>query len=202
MNKSQIEIYIFRHGETEYNREGRVQGSIDIPLNENGENQALDLARKLSKTGISQIFSSPSGRAKRTAEIVATMSHASIDVVKALKEIDFGLAQGKTKEELLIAYGEPFMINWRKIDADAMHLGFPAGETKKQCQDRAVEAVTSIALTCQSKVIGISTHGSFLRLFIHSIIGHEGELIPTPNCVLYKVTFDRSTQKFSFEGRV
>lgn len=75
---SKTEIYIFRHGETDWNKERRFQGHTDIPLNQNGRQQASELALKIRKINPELILTSDLLRAKQTAEIVNDLLKVSI----------------------------------------------------------------------------------------------------------------------------
>lgn len=98
-------IILIRHGQTEWNREGRFQGKLDSPLTLKGKQQARENAQKVKKILDSlediQLFSSPLGRAKSTALIVAHelgISSREIIFDKRIKEFNYGILEGKTKE--------------------------------------------------------------------------------------------------------
>lgn len=91
-------IYIVRHGETDYNREGRLQGQLDISLNENGINQAKTLKKSLSSLHFKKIYSSTLKRAKLTAEIISNNQGIIFD--DRLNEIYLGSWQGQRYEYL------------------------------------------------------------------------------------------------------
>lgn len=93
-------LYLVRHGETNWNKEGRVQGIHDVPLNANGKYQALSKRGQFAGHHFTQVFSSPLARAKETAEIIT--SKAKVDnftINDDLIEYDFGLRDGLTIEE-------------------------------------------------------------------------------------------------------
>ncbi|MCI5674600.1 MAG: histidine phosphatase family protein [Ezakiella sp.] len=109
-------IYILRHGETDYNKEGRLQGQLDIDLNQNGIMQAEALKKSLSSLSFDKIYSSDLIRAKRTAEIIAGTRTIILD--KRLREIDLGSWQGRTYDDLRandelynIFYSNPDLAN-------------------------------------------------------------------------------------------
>lgn len=90
-------IILVRHGETEWNRKGIIQGRHDIPLNQTGRRQAEATMKKLKGKTIHGIFSSPLIRALETAQIIAQGLgyNAPIQTIPALRERDFGSADGK-----------------------------------------------------------------------------------------------------------
>lgn len=114
-------IYFIRHGETAYNREGRVQGHLDIPLNEKGIKQA-ELARDESRDlKIDLIYSSPLLRARKTAEIINEKHNVKIVFDDRLKELHMGTVQGKTisdcsKDEIEYAFTNPEKNNGETLE--------------------------------------------------------------------------------------
>ena len=114
-----MKICMTRHGETEWNAKGLLQGHEDIPLNENGRAQALKLAKHLAQTKWDIIISSPLSRAKETAEIIGREVGANAVIVEPdLIEKDFGEASGTTKEERDRLYPDrnyPGMEEWEHV---------------------------------------------------------------------------------------
>ncbi|MGN6744061.1 MAG: histidine phosphatase family protein [Amnibacterium sp.] len=95
------DLVLVRHGETEWNRLGRVQGRTDIPLNETGRRQARAAGRRLREQRWDGIVASPLSRAAETAEIIAAeVGLPGPELVEALVERDYGAAEGLTGEEL------------------------------------------------------------------------------------------------------
>ena len=90
-----------RHGETDWNREGRFQGHADPPLNDTGRAQAERLAAELDHVELSAVYSSPLGRATETARIVAAARGLEPIALDALREVDVGSWQGLTREEII-----------------------------------------------------------------------------------------------------
>ncbi len=92
-------IYFIRHGETDYNKEGRFQGHLDIPLNANGIAQAEKARDELAKFHFDLIYSSPLLRASRTAEIINEKQNVNLVLDDRIKEIYGGKIQGTRKDE-------------------------------------------------------------------------------------------------------
>jgi broad specificity phosphatase PhoE len=91
-------LLLARHGETDWNRDGRWQGQSDTPLNERGRRQAQELADQLD--GVDVIYSSDLARARETAEIVATRLGREVQVDPRLRERGFGAWEGLTSVEI------------------------------------------------------------------------------------------------------
>ena len=87
-------IYFVRHGETDYNKQGRAQGHMDIPLNETGLMQAKTVAKALKNTKLDVIYSSPLQRAKVTADTINTHHNVEVICDDRLKELYRGDIQG------------------------------------------------------------------------------------------------------------
>jgi probable phosphoglycerate mutase len=94
------EIYLVRHGETEWNLQRRYQGSGDSPLTEKGINQAKALNQFLKEITFDKIYSSPANRALHTAQIITGKPLSEITVVKEFQEINLGKWEGKLYSEM------------------------------------------------------------------------------------------------------
>lgn len=114
------EFFLFRHGETDWNNQGRLQGSANIPLNKTGVKQAEALREffdtwKLggSFQASSQLVSSDLDRALATARIAFRLPpEESFKVDRRFRETHMGLAEGLTHKELIDAFGEELWLNW------------------------------------------------------------------------------------------
>jgi broad specificity phosphatase PhoE len=124
-------LYVVRHGETKWNHENRIQGSVDIPLSERGQRQAECLAERFSKTTLSTVYASPLSRALDTARAMASR-HPKLDVVQdgGLLEVKCGIFEGKTYEDL----GED--RRWVKMWRDDPNLRLPQGESRMDLYER------------------------------------------------------------------
>lgn len=96
-----MEIYIVRHGETSWNSVKRLQGSVDIELNENGRALAIETGKNLMDTKIDKIFSSPLKRAYETASLIRNGRDIEIETDDRIKEISFGHYEGESFSELI-----------------------------------------------------------------------------------------------------
>ena len=112
-------IYFVRHGETEYNALGIVQGQLDIPLNEKGIKQAEALAEKLKDFPLDIIYTSPLSRARKTAEIVNKYHNVEIICEQRFTEFHVGQKQGQKTGEWTKEMNEDFMLNPEKYGAES-----------------------------------------------------------------------------------
>ena len=100
------ELVLVRHGETEWNRIGRVQGLTDVPLNDTGREQARHAGRRLAAESWHAIAASPLARAAETARIIAEeIGLPGVELVDALVERNYGEAEGLTGAEIDARYG-------------------------------------------------------------------------------------------------
>jgi broad specificity phosphatase PhoE len=171
-------ILLARHGETDWNREGRWQGWADPPLNDTGRSQARALAEQLREIPFDAVYSSDLRRAHETAEIVGAPHGVPIVIDSDLREIDIGSWSGLTRAE---------------IDERFPNSERPDGETREQHSARVLAAVERIARANLGRRVLVVTHGGTLRTLHHVV--SEGPYHPVANCAVLEVHFrdDRLT---------
>ncbi|MBA4396260.1 MAG: hypothetical protein C0394_02550 [Syntrophus sp. (in: bacteria)] len=135
-----MELILVRHGETIWNREGRVQGFSDIDLSDTGVHQARQLALSLKATRISAIYSSPLIRAQSTTRIINEHHHAPVSIEPGLMEMDQGDFEGLTFQELM-ACEKGFLQKWM---SDPASVQIPNGESFIDVQKRAWKVIEDI----------------------------------------------------------
>jgi probable phosphoglycerate mutase len=150
-------ILLARHGETDWNREGRFQGRADPPLNETGRAQAAELASELKGVELAAVYSSPLRRALETAEAVAAEHGLEPVAVDALREVDVGSWQGLTRAEIEARFPEQFA---RWLDYDQ---GWEDGESYEGMGRRAVAVLLELAAAHEGERILAVTHGGPIR---------------------------------------
>jgi probable phosphoglycerate mutase len=156
------DLLLIRHGETAWNRVRRMQGHIDIGLNEAGQRQAQSLARALHSERPTAIYASDLQRARDTAQAVADMHQLPVHIDIALRERCYGAFEGLMYEEISHHHPEAFAL-WQSRDPQAR---FPAGEreaeTLEEFHQRSVDVITRIAQQHLGQRIAIVTHGGVL----------------------------------------
>lgn len=174
------DFYVFRHGETEYNRLGLRQGQgINVGLNEKGFHQAEELARLLDDVGIEVVYSSPLVRAIETAEKVAQRLSVPIKILSELTEGSFGDAEGLHRDIVHQRWPDVF-AHWYN-PTDMVDCGFPNGETKFEIQQRMLSAM-EIMLQAPEKTIAVSSHGTALRCLLMRIL-YKGDKLPNAKAI-------------------
>lgn len=158
-------IYIARHGQTDMNAKGIWQGqSLDTPLNLEGRKQAHKLALALQDKNIEVIHSSPLIRAVETAEIISSLCSVPIIQNQGLNEGCCGIAEGHCLADI----GEeniPLLNEWKNMDAAFLDVRFPQGESKREIQTRAINAILEIANSPYEN-IAVVTHSMVIRMIL------------------------------------
>lgn len=160
-------IYFVRHGETDYNVSHIMQGQLNIPLNENGINQAKQASEDLKDVKIDEIFSSPLIRALKTAEIINKYHNLTIKTDNRLKELFAGSMQGMCLNTLSTDEKQEYMNNPKKFNA----------ESWQEFYDRVVSFFKEIEHS--EKNILIVSHGGVYRniyKYLNNIKGFHFEL--------------------------
>lgn len=151
-----MEIALVRHGQTDYNLEGRLQGTSDMPLNDTGTEQAHEAARLLTDERWDAVVSSALQRSTVTADIIAAALGLEVSGhYPSLNERAYGEAEGLTKEEAV----ERFGTVW------------PGQESFEELQRRAVAAIDEIAAAHPVDALVIVGHGTFIRAFADHVVG-------------------------------
>jgi broad specificity phosphatase PhoE len=177
-------ILIARHGQTEWNALGKLQGISDIPLNELGREQATALAAKLAGEAIATIWTSDLSRARQTAEIVATSRGLAAPVIERdLRERGVGVFEGLTRDDCATHHPEA----WQRWQA-ATHAP-PGGEERPDAVERMRRVLTKIAAatSTDAPVLAV-THGGLMRLWLLDVLGPGVPMIP--NAAVYAVDLD------------
>jgi probable phosphoglycerate mutase len=141
-----VRLCVVRHGETDWNAQGILQGRQDVPLNVCGRQQAAALAGQLAAAGFDALWSSPLRRARETAEIIAAHANAaaplpSLRLHAGLQERSFGVLEGCSRPQLAATH--PLLL--QEILRRNPAALFPAGETMDAFADRVLTALLEIA---------------------------------------------------------
>jgi broad specificity phosphatase PhoE len=160
-------LLLVRHGETDWNAEGRLQGHTDRPLNDYGRKQAKELAQRLAGEGADAIYASDLVRAKETAEIVGERLGLTVVVDPDLREKDWGTWEGLTGDERVAVEFE--------------------GETTEAHRDRVLGAARRIVARHPEQRVVVVTHGGSLRRIQAAVNGVADPVIE--NCAVWSCSF-------------
>jgi len=164
-------ITYIRHGESEYNSKGIMQGIDDPDLSSEGVKQAEALAKRLDGIRNVRIYASPLKRAFQTAETVASQLKADITVVDDLKEIDIGRFSNQTwnqiKTEYPLLFKDPKISFWKLFRENSI----PGQEPYESVAQRIERALSMIRARSADNLPIVLGHGGFLRIFIAEQLG-------------------------------
>jgi broad specificity phosphatase PhoE len=179
------EVYLVRHGETEWNRTGRRQGQLDAPLTESGVAEVQRVAERIESLPVDGVFSSPLGRAVATAQTYAQVLHQTITTLDDLKELDHGDMAGMTNEEIERA----FPGQMARRSRDKYQWRFPNGESYADADLRATSALRQIAESGGFRPLVVS-HEMIGRMLLRNLLGLEPEealLLGLTHKVIYRI---------------
>jgi len=153
-------LYLVRHGETDWNRERRLQGVLDVPLNESGTTQAHRLADYFSTLSIAGVISSPLKRALATATILKEGCGCPLQVEPRLREVDHGSWSGLTLSTIAPRF--PGLVCDDRLRPEA--FGVSGGEELHEVYDRVSAVLSDLVSTCEGRSMVVVSHGVTLAL--------------------------------------
>jgi phosphoserine phosphatase len=168
------DVILCRHGETDWNIEGRWQGRTDVPLNERGRRQARALAQTLRDEPVAAVYSSTLERAYDTALEIATVHGLRVQRDARLDEIDQGAWEGKRRDEIVVSHPRE-LERWTGYPID---LRLPGGETLEEVRARVRAALDDIILLHEGRTICIVAHSVSM-----AAIKHELQGLPLPEAL-------------------
>lgn len=182
-----MKLYLIRHGQTDWNVEGRIQGRQDIPLNDTGRAQALALVRGMQRRPVTSIYSSPQLRAMDTALAIAAAQGAPIHPLPQLAEISYGDWEGRTGRDILSADRELYEAWWKHPASVAP----PGGETLNQVDRRCREAWAVIRQEINGDTAVVAHGGTLAHFIVHLLKGQpDAKEIVVSNVSITTIEYD------------
>jgi probable phosphoglycerate mutase len=189
-------LCLVRHGETAWNAEGRVQGQLDVPLNQTGFAQARALARVLSKEAFSAIYSSDLTRARQTAQPIADLLKQKVVLNESLRERHYGAFQGMTYTEA----SERIPEGYARFKAKDPAYDFGTGESLSRFNERALACIHDLVEKHAGENLLLVTHGGVLEMVYRHATG-RGLSTPRdfeiPNAALNRIEIDAAGWRVS-----
>ncbi len=167
MQKDKTTIYLIRHGECAGNKENRIRGCVDFPLNDNGIKQAYALAEAMRDKKIEYIYSSPLSRAVSTAEILGDALKLPYEVRDGFCNIHLGPWENRIKEELAVQEPE----KWQTWLDQPEELVIEGGETLDQVGERAIRDLNAVIEEHRGATIALIAHRGVLKPLMAAAIG-------------------------------
>jgi probable phosphoglycerate mutase len=162
-----LEMLLIRHGETDWNRELRFQGQVDVPLNATGHEQALRLGMRLASEAVHRLYSSDLVRTVQTASPAAERLALPGMADRALREQAFGVIDGMSVPDIQRDHPD-IWARWLDFDPD---YAPPGGETQRQFHDRVMGAMARLAHAHGGERLVIVTHGGVLDILYRVATG-------------------------------
>ncbi|MCW2256362.1 putative phosphoglycerate mutase [Providencia alcalifaciens] len=186
-----LQVYLVRHGETEWNVARRIQGQSDSPLTATGRLQARQVAERIKSEGITHIITSDMGRTRETAQIIAEVCGCEIITEPRLRELNMGVLEQR-EIEMLTEQEE----QWRKSLIDGTEGGrIPEGESMEELYERMLAALNScLDLPKGSRPLLVS-HGIALSTLLSRILGvpaYSERRLRLRNCSISRVDYQNS----------
>jgi broad specificity phosphatase PhoE len=162
-----VTVLLVRHGETDWNRDGRVMGRLSVPLNTNGEAQVRRLASMLRAKAVVRICCSPVLRARQTGTILAESLQCPMNLEPGLTEVEMGEWETRYWKDFA---GDPSRQNFYMLPEQARA---PGGETLREVQTRAVGAVRRLRNSQERQTILLVTHADVIRVILAHFLTME-----------------------------
>jgi probable phosphoglycerate mutase len=195
---STTELILIRHGETDWNRELRFQGHIDVPLNDTGHEQARRVGLRLAGETVHHIISSDLMRAQQTAMPAASHLLLPVATTIGLREQNFGVVDGMRAGDVQLEHPRAWE-KWLEFNEDH---GMPEGESPRQFHVRIIEALRGIVAQHAGQTVLVVTHGGVLDMVWRTANGlslsgpRQSEI---PNAGFNRVRIVDSTEPLAIE---
>ncbi|MEM7016361.1 MAG: histidine phosphatase family protein [Pseudomonadota bacterium] len=159
-------LIMVRHGETEWNLAGKMQGYLDSPLTETGLAQAKAAAKRLRFEQLDAIYSSDLGRARKTAKCIAKAREQVVQTHEGLREKSLGVLQGLTRSEMEQRHPESFQA-WKQSD---YYWTPPEGESQASFTERCMITLEDLHRRHTNQTLALVTHGGFIAAVFRKIL--------------------------------
>ena len=192
MSATERVLYIVRHGTTDWNQLGRIQGHMDIPLNDAGRAQARLASRRLAPWGATALYSSDLLRAYETAKIIGQSIGLGVVQKPGLREINFGVWQGLSSPQ--IRERDPEVYAARR--ANPYDIAPAGAETWRQFYDRAVQAIQEILATTEAQRFIVVTHSGICTVVGLRALGFDctgKRTFESHNCGIHTIAVHGAT---------
>ena len=192
MSATERVLYIVRHGTTDWNQLGRIQGHMDIPLNDAGRAQARLASSRLAPWGATALYSSDLLRAYETAQIIGQSIGLSVVRKPGLREINFGVWQRLSSPQ--IRERDPEVYAARR--ANPYDIAPAGAETWRQFYDRAVQAIQEILATTEAQRLIVVTHSGICTVVGLRALGFDctgKRTFESHNCGIHTIAVHGAT---------
>jgi len=162
-----INLYLIRHGETDFNKSGVFFGNMDVGLNHIGKKQSKELETVMDNIELDIIISSPLKRCIETAQGIASRKGLLINIVDELREMNFGLWEGCYYDDVARLYPD----EWKMGMEDWRDMHPTEGECFRDFYSRVSNALKTIIESYDGKKVALITHGGCMRVIVSDLLG-------------------------------
>ena len=162
-------LWLLRHPEPEASARGRCYGSLDVALSRDGIRQAHSLADALAQKAFAAIYTSPRQRCSHAAQILGAGRTCPVEIVPALRELDFGELEGRPYHEIAAMYPDVYQ-QWMERPTETQ---FPGGERFPEMYARVIAATRKLRSRHNGQTIALVTHGGVIRIILADALGME-----------------------------
>ena len=164
---SETGLWLLRHPEPEESARGRCYGSLDVALSPEGIRQAQAVAEALADQPFAAIYTSPRQRCWKAAGILAAGRNCRVETIDDLSELDFGVWEGRTYDEIAATYPELYQ-QWMEHPTETP---FPGGESFGKMHARVSSAMRELLSRHAGASIAVMTHGGPVRIVLAKALG-------------------------------
>ncbi|TWU30071.1 histidine phosphatase family protein [Bythopirellula polymerisocia] len=158
-----LDILLIRAGQTDYDTQGRIQGTIDLPLNEEGKLQVASLSEQLGQHAVAAIYAGPGTATQETAELVAEFLHQKVKSNKNLKNLNLGLWQGMLVAD--VKSKQPKV--YRKWLENPESVCPPEGETLQAAKERLQDVLAKLSKKHKEGTIALVLPEPLASVLVH-----------------------------------
>ncbi|MBF0280598.1 MAG: histidine phosphatase family protein [SAR324 cluster bacterium] len=194
-------LIFVRHGETEWNVQGKWQGHLDSPLTEKGLKQTFAMGQRFRNIHCDQLYSSDLSRAYQTAKPISEVTGQHIITSPDLREKNLGIFEGLTNETMKLRYPEEYE-QFHKFNPD---FAVPGSESIQEFYDRSVATIRNLAEKHLHQTTVMVTHGGFLANLFRFIFNLPIEIprrFAIPNTSLNTISYSAGFWRMESWGDV
>lgn len=197
-----VRVYLIRHGETDWNRQEKLQGHSNIALNDLGRVQARNLSVMVAGFGITRVISSDLDRAVETAQIAFPKLSAHIETDPRLREVHLGQAEGRSRHDLEADFGAEMIRAWFSTEPTDLQKRFPEGESRAQALERMRESIFEHAAKAGDGALAFVTHGLVIRTLTQFVVGSYRPEFRAPNCAVFEFELRKGSLPDELHGHL
>lgn len=187
-------LHLFRHGQTDWNLNRRLQGGTDIPLNDAGREQARGLRSFFERHPPDLFVSSPLSRARESLRLATGVGDERLIVREDLREVALGSAEGRFVHEVHAEHGEERWKKWLLALPGHEDFALPGGETARASNERLVNELKRLFREHDFRHAAVCSHGLLIRRFLQFLDPRDEERA-VPNMFLLSLVYDVETDR-------